>query len=43
MPGDDIVQLDWFRSDELPEFAFSADKYLIEHFDDWDKQAIPLI
>ena len=41
-PGDDIVDLDWFRTDNLPEIAFSEDRYLIQHLDDWNKQAIPL-
>lgn len=42
-PGDDIVELDWFKSSgNLPEIAFSGDEYLIQHFDALDKQAIPL-
>ena len=42
-PGDDIDELKWFSiSGQYPEIAFSADRYLVEHFDDYNKEAIPL-
>jgi hypothetical protein len=32
-PGDDVVELDWFSlEDDLPTFAFSADRHIIERY-----------
>lgn len=32
-PGDDVDELGWFSlKDELPEFAFAADRHMIERY-----------
>lgn len=42
-PGDDIIELDWFRiTGKLPEIAFEADRYLIEHLNEIKKDCISI-
>jgi ADP-ribose pyrophosphatase YjhB (NUDIX family) len=32
-PGDDVDQLEWFSlADDLPSFAFSADRHMVERY-----------
>ena len=32
-PGDDVDQLGWFSlGDKLPDFAFSADRHMVERY-----------
>ena len=41
--GDDLVELAWFAMDgDLPEMAFNADIYILQHFEESKINAIPI-
>jgi 8-oxo-dGTP diphosphatase len=43
-PGDDIEALKWFQiSAKLPDMAFPADAYIIQHYYDFKSKAMPVI
>jgi ADP-ribose pyrophosphatase YjhB (NUDIX family) len=43
-PGDDIEALKWFQiSAKLPDMAFPADTYIIQHYHEFKPKALPVM